>query len=122
MGKQRFYVIWDDIMEGLSDTGWYGYVRRGATRALGQIKTHIAAKHLRDIVRSIKELPQIRIAACLALASSAKNLKLEIRQEAVDALCAALQAESPRLRTTAARAIGMLPHQSAIPALESARV
>ncbi|MGC6508183.1 MAG: M1 family aminopeptidase [Myxococcota bacterium] len=121
MGKQRFYVNWDDLMEGLSDTGWYGYVRRGATRALGHVKTQTAAQHLRDIVGSIQELPHIRMAACLALASSAKNLKDDVRLEAVDALCEALQADFPRLRTTAAKALGILPHQSAIPALESAK-
>ena len=59
-------------MEGLSDTGWYGYVRRGATRALGHVKTENAARTPSGHCQKHQGASANRIAACLALATSAK--------------------------------------------------
>jgi hypothetical protein len=121
MGMQRMHINWDDLMEGLSDHGWWGYIRRSAVTALGKSQTPSASAQLQDILGAIHELPQVRISACMALAECSKNLTQAQRMSSVEALIDALQADNSRIRMAAVNALIKLPHPIAIPGLNSVK-
>ena len=119
LGMQRDEAPWDRIVEAAGTPDRYGFAQSAALRALGATRRVEAVGLLTERLREGETSNRARPAAAGGLGVLARGLRGHPREEAVDALAAALRDPFERVRKAATMALGHVGDLRAVGALRA---
>ena len=119
--KQREFCNEELLHEATRIDSWWGFVRRGATTALGQRKNKRAAQRLMDMINNPLEEAHVRCFALISLGQCAQYFKDQEKEDTVAFIHKYLSHEAYKIRLHAVRALASLAAPSSIGKINSVR-